>query len=363
MINRLLLVTGLLAGFFISGWAFAQGLTGAKPPFRLDQLVPEASHTFLCNPSGSLAPLQPCTFGGNFSFTGTQVDVSGASPLTVTDGSTSVTGVTSILFPTGVAVSGTTGTATVSSTVVVDLQNGNTAFAIPSTEGGKSLLRTNTVSQTDTIADPATSGFGIGFGFDYTTGSVSNTIAVGGGKLIGGLTSLALQPHQYVGVFAGAANYRAALGVAVPSTQDGTLCYFNDFTWVACPKLSGNNTLSGNNILSGKTTVSGTVVGSHLDFSATGAITLGAACGKHVRYTGASAGTLTVNAAEVADCAFDVAATSTGLATIAASGGSFIANTACTANKRTKETGSVLWVKVDSNAGSAPVVIVSGDCG
>jgi hypothetical protein len=298
---------------------------------------------------------------GNHLVKGTPAGGGGA--LTVTDGTTPVPNVTTINIGIGALTSGSAGSVTITPNVAVDTRADAAPVPIPSTEGGKSLLRTNTTPFTDTIADPVTSGFGAGLGFDYFTTTAGNTITPGGGKTIGGLTSLALQPNQYVGIISDSINYRASLGVAVPSTQDGTLCYFNDFTWATCLKLTANNTLSGNNILSGNTTVSGTVVGSHLNFAATGAITLGAACGKHVRYTGTAAGTLTINAAEAVDCAFDVVATSTGLVSIAASGGTFIANTACTANKRTKETGSVIGVRVDSNAGSAPVVVVSGDCG
>jgi hypothetical protein len=129
--------------------------------------------------------------------------------------------------------------------------------------------------------------------------------------------------------------------------------------------LNANKTDSGNNIHSGVNTFTGTVVGSSITPTATGAIGLGAYCGKHINYNSASAGTLTINSAEIADCAFDVTAigSSTGLATIAASGGSFKSNTACTATPRTKEIGSTIWVKVISNAGTAPVVTVSGDCG
>jgi hypothetical protein len=96
----------------------------------------------------------------------------------------------------------------------------------------------------------------------------------------------------------------------------------------------------------------------NLDLSQTGNL-----CGRTLHYTGAGAGTLTVLATAFPNCNVTVVATSTGLATIATAGGTFKSNTVCTATPRTKEAGSAIWVHVISNAGSAPVIGVYGDCG
>lgn len=280
-----------------------------------------------------------------------------------------------------------TGTGTFALTTPLRSQAGG---AIVSTDGGGGAVLNTSGAMT--LAN-ATGALGDGFATNVITGTSAATITVSTATLNGNATE-PMGVKQGISIISLGGQYYGILGMPevvasgvlvsssgrVPSWQagttsqlvkgDGSLGTLGTAAAVdtgtsggTVPLLNANNTTSGNNTHSGVETYTGTVIGSHVDFSATGAISLGAACGKHVRYTGGSAGTLTINSAEVADCAFDVVATSTGLATVAASGGSFIANTACTAQKRTKATGSVIWVKVDSNAGTAPVVIVSGDCG
>jgi hypothetical protein len=167
---------------------------------------------------------------GNHVVLGTPV----GTPLTVTDGTNPVTNTTSITLGIGFLVGGSGGAATINSTIVLDTQSGNAPFAIPNTEGGKTALRTNSLAQADTIADPVTSGFGVGFGFDYLTSSVGNSITPGGSKTIGGLSSVTLGANQYAAIFSDGVNYRLALGVPVPPAQNGATCLKDTFTWGAC---------------------------------------------------------------------------------------------------------------------------------
>lgn len=47
-----------------------------RPPFRLDQLVGQSAHSFICNPTGSTpATLQACTLAGYFSWSGTTLNI------------------------------------------------------------------------------------------------------------------------------------------------------------------------------------------------------------------------------------------------------------------------------------------------
>jgi hypothetical protein len=87
-------------------------------------------------------------------------------------------------------------------------------------------------------------------------------------------------------------------------------------------------------------------------------------CGQWLHYTGASAGTLTVLNTAVVGCDVNVLATNTGLATIAAQAtGTIVGNTACAATPRTKGRYSVITIHITSNAGTAPIINISGDCG
>lgn len=313
----------------------------------------------------------------------------GAGSISVTDGTTTVSSSTSLAFGKGFVVTGTSPNATVNATLSTRSQAGGT---ITSTDGNAVVY--NTGGAGITLPVHTTTGFGAGFATNVITDATAATITVTTDTANGNST-VPLGIKQGISIVSiGTNDYKAILGMpsAVASSVlvasagrvatwqagttsqlvrgDGSLGTLGTAAAVntgtsgaTIGVLNANNTYAGNNTHSGVSTFTGTVVGSHVDFAATGSIGLGAACGKTVRYTGGSAGTLTINAAEIADCNFPVIATAAGLATIAASGGSFIANTACTAVKRTKETGSVIWVHVDSNAGSAPVVSVSGDCG
>jgi hypothetical protein len=110
------------------------------------------------------------------------------------------------------------------------------------------------------------------------------------------------------------------------------------------------------------------IVTAPTSFTATGAIdmtTTGTAslCNLPATYNSSSAGTLTIGSGASPGCITTVTALGTGLATIAVTGGSFVSNTACAATPRTKGQGSTIGIQIISNAGSAPVVSVSGDCG
>ena len=133
-------------------------------------------------------------------------------------------------------------------------------------------------------------------------------------------------------------------------------------SWAAAG--AGNAVLSANQTWTGINTF-GSVIAAPTTISAAGALDLSptsAICGKLVLYTGTT-GTLTIPNTGTPGCNVGVTAASTGLATIAVTGGTFHSNTACTATPRTKEAGSTLWVAVQSNGGTAPVINVSGDCG
>lgn len=55
--------------------SFGQNTGAVRPPFRLDQIVTQPSHAFLCNPAGGTAALQSCTLASYFNFSGTSVSI------------------------------------------------------------------------------------------------------------------------------------------------------------------------------------------------------------------------------------------------------------------------------------------------
>jgi hypothetical protein len=158
---------------------------------------------------------------------------SGTLP-TVTDGTNSVANASSITFGPGFLVSGSAGAAAVNPAVSLDTQSANAAFGILTGDGGKTVVRTNTTTESDTIAAAGSTGFGVGFGTSYITTTVGNTITPASGT-IAGLASLTLAPNQYIALFSDSANnYRAVLGVAPPTSQTGVNCYKDNFGWGAC---------------------------------------------------------------------------------------------------------------------------------
>jgi hypothetical protein len=199
-------------------------------------------------------------------------DGSWATPipaLTVTDGTNSVANTSSITVGNCFLVGGSAGAATLNSTVPLDTQSANSAFAIPSTDACKTIVRSNTTTEPDTIAAAGSTGFAVGFGVNYTTSTVGNTITPASGT-IGGLSSLTLGPNQYVSIYADSANnYRLALGVAPPPSQTGVTCYKDNFIWGACALdtvgtaiSAAGTTQGGATALTAQANVVGTAAGS-----------------------------------------------------------------------------------------------------
>jgi hypothetical protein len=195
--------------------------------------------------------------------------VLGPAPLTVTDGTNPVANTASITVGNCFAVGGSAGAATINSTVVLDTQSANAAFAVPSADACKNVVRTNTTTQSDTIAAAGSAGFGVGFGLSYVTSTVGNTITPALGT-IGGLSSLTVGVNQYVSLFAdNANNYRVALGVAAPPSQTGATCYKDNFTWGPCALdtiatgvTAAGTTQGGATTLSAQANAVGTAAGS-----------------------------------------------------------------------------------------------------
>jgi hypothetical protein len=216
-----------------------------------------------------------------------------------------------------------------------------TNYTVLSTDGGK-LLTATAASVTFTLPAPGAIGTAsYAFGYDgthaYTVTTPSGTIY---GACGGGTTSA------------------SALPVAVSMTPDGTNWQCTSY---GAPAGAGDVVKAGNNIYTGTNLVTpgaALTASGNIDLSATGSW-----CGKSMIYNGAAAGTLTILATAAAGCGVPVTTITANLATIAVTGGTFNSNTPCTANPRTKEKGSTIFVLILSNAGSAPVVNVSGDCG
>ena len=153
-----------------------------------------------------------------------------AFALTVTDGTHSVTGTTSLSTGAGLLVGGSAGSATLSLSNTINAQSGAGAYAIASGDGGKIILRT--VGGADTIAN-ATGSFGAGYSTLYVTGSqVGNTITPTTAK-INNLTVLKMGAYQYASIDSDGTNYYAGLSVPQPATQTGTTVLRDDMTWTA----------------------------------------------------------------------------------------------------------------------------------
>jgi hypothetical protein len=154
----------------------------------------------------------------------------GGAPLTTTDSIHSVSSTTQLTFGPSLVVGGSAGQATVNPTVTIDPQGGNSTFVIPNTEGGKTLLRTNTSAETDTLAAATATGFGSGYSFDYITSGAGNTIAPTTSS-IGGLTSFTFGNNQFGTIASDGAQYRLGLGVPVPPAQNGATVLLDTMKW------------------------------------------------------------------------------------------------------------------------------------
>jgi len=154
----------------------------------------------------------------------------GGGSLTVTDGTHSVASTTTLTVGNGFLVGGSAGSATLNSTTTLDTQSGTGAFAIPSTDAGATILRTNASGGADTIAN-ATGAFGAGFSTVYTTTAFAGNTITPATATINGLSVLKLGSYQFVEIDSDGTNYHAALGLPQPATQTGTTYLADDFTW------------------------------------------------------------------------------------------------------------------------------------
>lgn len=178
----------------------------------------------------------------NLYVNGVAVTAGGIS--TVTDGTNTQTGATTLSLGTGLqTTNGSTGTAPIALVEVLNTQSTNSAYAIQATDGAKTILRTNSVAASDTIPVATTSGFGAGFGVTYDTTSVAGNTITPTTSTINGLASELLGANQGVNVTSDGTNYHAILGVPQPATQTGTTYLRDDMTWHT-PSGSGSGTVN-----------------------------------------------------------------------------------------------------------------------
>jgi len=126
-----------------------------------------------------------------------------------------------------------TGTFTVGTTAALNTQSGNSAYTVLSTDAGKMVNRTNTVTQTD-IVPQATGSFASGFAFDYQTAGVGNILDPAT-STVNGLAAITLGANQATSWFSDGTNWKAAFGLPTPATQTGTTVLLDNMTWAAPP--------------------------------------------------------------------------------------------------------------------------------
>ncbi len=124
-------------------------------------------------------------------------------------------------------------TFTVGTTAALNTQSGNSAYTALSTDAGKTVNRTNTVTQTD-IVPQATTTFGAGFGFGYRTQTVGNTVTPTT-STVNGLASIKIGAQQATYWFSNGTNWIAQLGLPQPPTQTGTTVLLDTMIWGAPP--------------------------------------------------------------------------------------------------------------------------------
>lgn len=142
-------------------------------------------------------------------------------------------------FGTGFVKSGTVW----SLTVPLNTQSGNSAYTILSTDAAKTVNRTNTVTQTDPVPQ-ATGSFAAGFGFNYQTATVGNTLTSTTSTIngIAGATGIKLGPQQGADFFSDGTNWHAVLSVPQCATQTGTTFIRDDYT---CAQIGIGTGVSG----------------------------------------------------------------------------------------------------------------------
>ena len=124
-----------------------------------------------------------------------------------------------------------TGTGTIGTTAALNTQSGNSAYTVLSTDAGKTVRRTNTVTESDVIPQ----AFASGFGFGYKTATVGNTLTATTSTInnITGATGIKMGPQQAAYVFSDGTNWLAQFGLPTPPTQISTLYLDDDFSWKA----------------------------------------------------------------------------------------------------------------------------------
>jgi hypothetical protein len=122
-----------------------------------------------------------------------------------------------------------TGTFTIGTTAALNTQSGNSAYTILSTDAGKIVNRTNTVTQTD-VSPQATGSFAEGFAYGYQTTTVGNILDPTT-STINGLAALTLGAQQAVDCYSDGTNWKCALGLPQPATQTGTTYLSDSMTW------------------------------------------------------------------------------------------------------------------------------------
>jgi hypothetical protein len=139
----------------------------------------------------------------------------------ITDGTHTVTGVTSLTVGNGSVVGGSAGSATLNPTNTTNAQSGAT-YTIQTTDNSASVLMTNASATTVTMLGVGTAGTGFAFTLVCDAGCTVNRA---GSDTINGATSLALNAKQMAWFMSPASGTDWRAGIAVPSTA--VLAYLN----------------------------------------------------------------------------------------------------------------------------------------
>jgi hypothetical protein len=151
----------------------------------------------------------------------------------ITDGTNTVTSVTSLTVGTGFIVGGSAGAATLDATNILNTQSGTGAYAIVAGDAGKQIVRTNASGGADTITAASGTGFTSGYSTMYTTGSFAgNTITPASGT-IGGLSVLKFGAYQSGSLDSDGTNYNVALSYPIPPDQTGSRFNLSNMGWTA----------------------------------------------------------------------------------------------------------------------------------
>lgn len=122
--------------------------------------------------------------------------------------------VTSITASCGLSGGTITTSGTISNSIAIDSQTGSGAYAIPSSDCGKSLQRNNTSAVSDTIAQAGTGSFTTGWYADYQCIGAGGCTITPTTSTINGAASLVLVQGQGVGIVSDGTNYRVQGSIA-----------------------------------------------------------------------------------------------------------------------------------------------------